>query len=104
MGCAHANAIERMLWAAFLLLSLEVSAAESSEAVLARSPVGQSIYRHGLLGTGEPVRATAQKGVTLSGAVAACVNCHRRSGLGGSEGQIPVRPIAGRLLGEVPAS
>ncbi len=44
------------------------------------------------------MRATVQKGVTLNGADAACVKCHRRSGLGGSEGQNPIRPIAGRLL------
>jgi Cytochrome c len=36
--------------------------------------------------------------VALNGAAAACVNCHRRSGLGGSEGQSNIRPIAGRLL------
>jgi hypothetical protein len=39
-----------------------------------------------------------QKNVVLSGVEAACVNCHRRSGLGGSEGQNPIRPIAGPLL------
>jgi hypothetical protein len=44
------------------------------------------------------VRAVVQKNVVLSGAEAACVNCHRRSGLGGSEGQNPIRPIVGRLL------
>ncbi|HSJ81079.1 MAG TPA: ABC transporter substrate-binding protein, partial [Thiobacillus sp.] len=56
------------------------------------------IYLNGQLPSGEPVRATVQKGVALEGAAAACVNCHRRSGLGGSEGQNPIRPIAGRLL------
>jgi hypothetical protein len=59
---------------------------------------GQALYRDGLLTSGEPVRATAQVGVQLSGAAAACVNCHRRSGLGGSEGRNNIRPIAGRLL------
>ena len=59
---------------------------------------GMSIYRDGLLASGRPVLATAQKGVVLSGSAAACVNCHRRSGLGGSEGQSNVRPIAGRFL------
>lgn len=73
-------------------------AAESPAAVGASHQAGQSIYRDGLLAAGEPVRATVQKGVSLSGAAAACVNCHRRSGLGGSEGQNPIRPIAGRLL------
>ena len=64
----------------------------------AGSPVGRSIYRDGLLASGQPLRATVQAGVALEGAAAACVNCHRRSGLGGSEGQSKIRPVAGRLL------
>jgi len=59
---------------------------------------GQRIYRDGVLPSGEPLRATVQKGVELSGADAACAKCHRRSGLGGSEGSNNIRPIAGRLL------
>jgi cytochrome c553 len=60
--------------------------------------VGRSLYLDGLKASGEPLHATVQRGVALSGAAAACVNCHRRSGLGGSEGQKSIRPIAGRLL------
>jgi hypothetical protein len=59
---------------------------------------GQHIYRDGVLPSGVPLRATVQQAVALSGADAACVKCHRRSGLGGSEGQNAIRPIAGRLL------
>ena len=59
---------------------------------------GQRIYREGVLPTGEPVRAKVQRGVGLSGADAACAKCHRRSGLGSSEGSNNIRPIAGRLL------
>lgn len=59
---------------------------------------GQRIYRDGVRLTGEPVRATVQKGVRLSGTDAACVKCHRRSGLGSSEGSNNIRPIVGRLL------
>jgi len=70
----------------------------------ADSRVGRSIYRDGLLASGQPLRATVQKGVPLNGAAAACVNCHRRSGLGGSEGQSNIRPIAGRLLFSSPQS
>ncbi len=59
---------------------------------------GQRIYRDGVLPSGEVLRATVQQGVPLSGADAACTRCHRRSGLGSSEGRNNIRPIAGRLL------
>lgn len=59
---------------------------------------GQHIYRDGILPSGEPLRATVQQGVALSGTDAACTKCHRRSGLGSSEGSNNIRPIAGRLL------
>ncbi|HEY0666478.1 MAG TPA: c-type cytochrome [Gallionella sp.] len=59
---------------------------------------GKRIYREGMLPSGEPLRGTLQNGVELSGSAAACAVCHRRSGLGGGEGQNSVRPIAGRLL------
>jgi hypothetical protein len=88
--------VRRVLAGLCLLLAQGGLAAEPPAAVVASHLAGQPIYRDGLLASGEPVRATVQKGVVLSGAEAACVNCHRRSGLGGSEGQNPIRPIAGR--------
>lgn len=81
--------VQRLLAGLALLLA---------QAAAANHLAGESIYQEGLLVSGEPVRAVVQKGVILEGPDAACVNCHRRSGLGGSEGQNPVRPIAGRLL------
>src|SRR2546421_1376005 len=59
---------------------------------------GETLYRHGLLPSAEPVQATREAGATLKGADAACVNCHRRSGLGSSEGRITIPPIAGPYL------
>ena len=59
---------------------------------------GKRIYRDGLLPSGAPLRGMVQNGVELSGGDAACAKCHRRSGLGGGEGQNTIRPIAGRLL------
>jgi hypothetical protein len=97
MGRAMST-VWRVLAGLSLLLAQAGQAAESPAAVGASHQAGQSIYRDGVLATGEPVRATVQKGVPLSGAAAACVNCHRRSGLGGGEGQNSIRPIAGRLL------
>jgi len=60
--------------------------------------VGETLYRRGLLPSAEPVQATREAGATLRGADAACVNCHRRSGLGSSEGRITIPPIAGPYL------
>ncbi|MDB5811715.1 MAG: hypothetical protein JWN94_3837 [Betaproteobacteria bacterium] len=62
------------------------------------SSAGESIYRHGILGAGEPLEGTREAGMRMQGAAAACVNCHRRSGLGSKEGGIMIPPITGRYL------
>ena len=41
---------------------------------------------------------TRGDGTTIEGAQAACVNCHRRSGLGGAEGHIIIPPIIAPYL------
>ncbi|HWS67883.1 MAG TPA: hypothetical protein VN325_34360 [Steroidobacteraceae bacterium] len=58
---------------------------------------GESIYREGRLASGAPVRAE-QPGSVIHGTAAACVNCHRRSGLGSYEGSVLVPPIIGPYL------
>ncbi len=59
---------------------------------------GEAIYRHGILPSGQPLEAAREAGTRVSGADAACVNCHRRSGLGAKEGRVTVPPITGRYL------
>jgi hypothetical protein len=59
---------------------------------------GQAIYRTGRLPGGEPVVAQREAGMKVIGPAAACMNCHRRSGLGAREGQVSVPPIAGIYL------
>lgn len=89
-----------------LLLALAASAACASEAPSGQDP-GMRIYRSGLLPSGAVLRGVLRNGTELSGADAACAKCHRRSGLGGGEGQKAIRPIAGRLLfarAEAPAA
>jgi hypothetical protein len=58
---------------------------------------GESIYRDGRLASGEPLRAERSSG-SIQGAAAACVNCHRRSGLGSYEGSVLIPPIIGPYL------
>ena len=60
--------------------------------------VGESIYRSGVTGSGAALRASRASGAALTGAAAACINCHQRSGLGMREGRSTVPPIAGRYL------
>ncbi len=59
---------------------------------------GERLYREGIGTNGKPVQAFSQTDVPLSGAQAACVTCHRPSGLGSSEGGYYVPPINGPLL------
>ncbi|MEN9704960.1 MAG: hypothetical protein RLZZ393_839 [Pseudomonadota bacterium] len=84
------------------LLLLQQAPAVASDASLA--DIGRRIYREGMLADGRPLEGVGQAGVTFSGAAAACVTCHRRSGYGSSEGPIEVRSITGpALFGERPA-
>ncbi len=61
--------------------------------------VGQSIYLRGVLGSGAPLRGTRDaSGMVTTGADAACVNCHQRSGLGTVEGRLSIPPVTGEYL------
>src|SRR5579862_2982788 len=60
---------------------------------------GESIYRRGVLASGAALEGTRPRGgVGLKGVPAACVNCHRRSGLGATEGVVTIPPITGEYL------
>lgn len=59
---------------------------------------GKRIYIEGILPNGKPLQAERFGGANLQGKDAACVNCHRRSGLGSIEGQIIIPPIIGKYL------
>ncbi|WP_233807835.1 c-type cytochrome [Paraburkholderia sp. HP33-1] len=60
--------------------------------------VGEAIFRDGIAGDGRPVEATHQGQLAMKGAAAACMNCHRRSGLGSKEGNTTIPPIAAQYL------
>jgi hypothetical protein len=59
---------------------------------------GEAIYRDGVLPSGQPLHGSREGGEPLTGAKAACTNCHRRSGLGEVESTIKIPPIAGPYL------
>lgn len=65
---------------------------------------GKIIYELGILPDGSPLQAYRQQkdGVALEGANAACINCHRRSGMGSVEGainkKILIPPVTGSIL------
>jgi hypothetical protein len=61
--------------------------------------LGRRIYIDGILPDGTPLKATRFEGDSvITGAEAACANCHRRSGYGSIEGKILVPPVAGAAL------
>jgi hypothetical protein len=60
---------------------------------------GRRLYLDGVRANGQPLVGTRlDNSIRMSGADAACVMCHRRSGLGAVEGLYQVAPISGRYL------
>ena len=95
----HPRGCERILAVGLGLLALLAAAARAATPQVA---VGESIYLHGQLGSGEALAGVRPAGgVAVKGAEAACLNCHQRSGLGTSEGYNNTRtvpPITGLYL------
>lgn len=60
--------------------------------------LGKQLYWEGIGADGEPVTATTTGDVRVSGAQFSCVNCHRPSGFGTTEGGYYVPPIAAPIL------
>jgi len=59
---------------------------------------GERIYREGILPGGAKLRAMRENRTLVEGTTAACVNCHRRSGLGNVEGNYVVPPVTSKYL------
>ena len=81
-----------------LLAIAAVSAALAADLVTQ----GERIYVDGLLPTGKPLTAVRSGDVKIQGADAACVACHRRSGMGSVEGDILISPITANYLFQPP--
>ena len=95
----------RLLAATALLAAFLSAVAGALSPVLADTPdaspettPGMRMYREGILPSGKKMRGETTGRVSFSGAMAACANCHRRSGMGSFEGGTAVRPITGAAL------
>lgn len=71
-----------------------------AEAVNDPAAAGKALYREGVGSDGSPVTAVVQGDVEASGTNLACVNCHKYSGLGASEGGLRAVPVTGPALFE----
>jgi len=60
--------------------------------------LGEKMYMEGVLPSGELMTATVQGDITLTGEQVVCGACHRRSGMGSSEGQDIVPSTTGDIL------
>jgi len=91
-----------LVTASWLVASLW-AVADAAGQTSALSPAGQvdagrRIYEEGVLSDGSLLTGTHLGSITSSGALVACVNCHRPSGLGQVEGNTSVPPVAGGFL------
>ena len=82
------------------MLALSVSAGPLYAAVASadRTAAAQALFRNGILPSGTPLKGTREGGAGVAGKNAACASCHRRSGLGMSEGRIVTPSITGHYL------
>ncbi len=60
--------------------------------------LGRRMYMEGILPSGEVITATMMGDIPVTGEQLICGTCHRRSGLGSSEGQEVVPAITGEML------
>ncbi|MDE2149012.1 MAG: ABC transporter substrate-binding protein [Gammaproteobacteria bacterium] len=62
------------------------------------SAAGKRLYWHGATASGAPLQAAIAGDAAVAGTQFGCVNCHRPSGFGSSEGGKYVPPITGPIL------
>jgi hypothetical protein len=70
------------------------AAAASSDEI----EIGRRIYQEGVLSTGAPLSGLRFEDARVAGSEAACVRCHRPSGMGSVEGNVLVSPINATYL------
>ena len=81
-----------------LLLCCGAGWAMGRGATISTAAPGEAIYLRGSVGSGAALEADRGSAGRIQGAEAACVKCHRRSGLGMKEGPVLIPPITGQYL------
>ena len=92
--------MQRICLPAGLLLTVMSSAVFADGDVTPEEAVdyGRKMYMDGILPSGEPLTAIVSGDVEISGEFVVCGECHRKSGLGASEGESIAPPVVGSLL------
>lgn len=89
------SVIRLVLALSALAMLLPAVAGEADQTLIEQ---GRRIYQNGQLADGKPLIGKRMGNITISGNQAACLHCHRPSGLGGVEGDQMVPPISGKAL------
>lgn len=90
----HARGKFRLAPLAAMLMAFGCVAAEQNELI----EIGRAIYHEGRLPSGDHLQATVRRDTPLSGDQLSCVSCHRKSGIGSSEGRYIVPPVSAHYL------
>ncbi|GAW33305.1 hypothetical protein RA2_00341 [Roseovarius sp. A-2] len=88
------------LRAAAVSLGLVVAPVLAGAGQAGDADLGRTLYWKGIGADGQPITGVTQGDVEVTGAQFSCVNCHRPSGFGTSEGGNYVPPIIGSVLFE----
>lgn len=92
MSARSAILVRKIIFALLFFIS------QSTFAEVAKPTAGEMVFQLGKLPSGAPLQGNREAGVLVEGENAACINCHRRSGLGSFAGQIKIPPIIGKYL------
>ena len=105
-GQPKKTAMRQLLTALLMALSAAAWVAEASPSDKGPGSLvelGRRIYQDGVDESGALIRGESAAKVVFLGKQAACIRCHRKSGLGTSEGKNVVTPITGAYLFPVAA-